>query len=126
MTRFNMQTQTPQPQTPQPPLRGAAPVATVPEGFPEGKQSTENSKPKTQNSILLPVPCRSMAWFLNDQRRPEQARVDRIEITHIAKPNVYGNECEWNERIVYFVGRCQRLSTEVFATKEELINSLML
>ncbi len=66
-----------------------------------------------------------MAWFMNDQRRPEQARVYRIEVTQIAKTNVYGDECPWDQRIVYYVGRCQRLSTEVFATKEELINSLM-
>ena len=118
MTRFNMQTQPPlggvEPTEPQDPVQTARPVATVPEGSPSG-----------HTAIVLPVPCRSIAWFLNDNRRPEQAQVARIEITHIAKPNVYGNETPYNERIVYFVGRCQRLSTEVFATKEELINSLM-
>ena len=78
-----------------------------------------------ENQITIPVQCRGMAWFLNDNRKVEQAQVHRIEITHIAKVNVYGDECPWEQRIVYFVGRCQRLSTEVFATKEELIQSLM-
>lgn len=87
----------------------------------------ENQQEAKTVEPMLPVDAiqpRSEAWILNDDRKAVCVKVDRIECSFIAKPNVYSNEKPYNERIVYHLGGCTRMMNEVYRSKEELLASL--